>query len=75
MSEKRMTLVEAKCELKANANLNFSHVVLLGNNDDGFYTEMHGGHAGNCCCNTHTDFVWRSEAAYTNESEIDAIRE
>lgn len=63
---------EAIENLKANINLNFSHAVLL-KNKDGYYTELHPGHAGNCCCNQHDDFVWREESAYTDESELEEI--
>jgi hypothetical protein len=64
---------EAIAELRNNINLNFSHAVLLRNDKDGYYTELHGGHAGNCCCNQHDDFVWREESPYTDESELDEI--
>ena len=72
MENKRMSLSEAKEELKDNINLNFSHAVLL-KDKDGYYTELHGGHAGNCCCCSHEDFVWRASGPYTHDSEIDTL--
>jgi hypothetical protein len=55
--------------LKKNINCNFAHAVLLQKNGD-YRVELHPGHAGNCCCNEHDDFVWRETAAYTYPSEL-----
>lgn len=52
-------------ELMANINCNFSHSVLLYDGRS-WYTELHSGHAGNCCCNDHDDFVWRETMPYTD---------
>lgn len=68
-----MRLREAKAELKRNINLNYTHAVLrvVGRS---YYTELHGGHAGNCCCNEADGFVWREESPYTDEQEIRDIQ-
>ncbi len=73
-----MTLAQAKKELLKNINMNFAHAVLLKTiinlkNEDGYYTEVHGGHAGNCCCNQHSDFVWREDSPYTDPQEVEEI--
>ena len=67
-----MTLAQAKKELLKNINMNFAHAVLL-KNEDGYYTETHGGHAGNCCCNQHDDFVWREDSPYTDPEEVEGL--
>lgn len=67
-----MTKKDALKELKKNINLNFAHAVLLQNNGS-YRTELHGGHAGNCCCCDHPDFVWREESVYTNPAELNEI--
>lgn len=67
-----MTLTQAKKKLLKNINLNFSHAVLLKNEED-YYIELHGGHAGNCCCNQHDDFVWRETSPYTDRQEVEGI--
>ena len=64
-----MTKQEAKKELEANINMHFTHAVLL-HNSEGYYTELHGGHAGNCCCCGHEDFVWRETSVYTYPAEL-----
>jgi len=64
---------EAIEELRQNINCNFTHAVLLKNSTRGYFTELHTGHAGNCCCNQHEDFVWREEAPYTNPEELETI--
>jgi len=69
-----MTKQEAIKKLKKNINLNFSHAVLLKNDDEDYRVELHGGHAGNCCCCDHHDFVWRQESPYTNPIEIDELK-
>lgn len=56
-------------ELKKNINCNFSHAVLLYDGRS-WRTELHGGHAGNCCCNDHDDFVWRETAPYTEPDDV-----
>lgn len=66
---------EALKELRANINRNFSHAVLLCDSKGSWRTELHSGHAGNCCCDEHKDFVWRETAPYTYPSEIDDITE
>jgi hypothetical protein len=68
-----MTKQDAIEELRANINLNFAHAVLLCNDNDGYYTDLHGGHSGNCCCNDHDDFVWREDSPYTDEDDLDEI--
>jgi len=68
-----MTFNEAKKSLKRNINLNFSHAVLL-KNGRGFEVEVHGGHAGNCCCNRDQDFLWRETAVVTLHKEIDNLK-
>lgn len=64
-----MTKKNAIRELKANINLNFSHAVLLYNGRS-WRTELHAGHAGNCCCNDHDDFVWRETTPYTDIDDM-----
>jgi hypothetical protein len=66
---------EAIKELKHNINCNFSHAVLLCDSKGSWRTELHPGHAGNCCCDEHKDFVWRETSPYTDPSEIDDITE
>lgn len=68
-----MNARDAKRELKANINLNFSHAVLLRDKSGSWRTELHGGHAGNCCCNEHKDFIWREESPYTDPVEVDEL--
>ena len=67
-----MTLAQAKKELLENINMNFVHAVLL-KNEDGYYTEVHSGHGGNCCCDQHSDFVWREDSAHTDLEEVEEI--
>lgn len=67
-----MTLAQAKKELMKIINMKFAHAVLL-QNEDGYYTELHSGHAGNCCCNQHSDFVWRETSPYTDPDEVEEI--
>jgi len=50
----------------------FAHAVLL-KDEDGYYCELHGGHAGNCCCNQHEDYIWREDTPYTYPDVIDEI--
>ena len=64
-----MTKKDAIEKLGLNINLNFSHAVLLKDGDN-YYTELHGGHAGNCCCCDHPNFVWREECPYTDPQEL-----
>jgi len=59
-------------ELKNNINVNFCHAVLLRDADE-YYTELHSGHAGNCCCDDHENFVWREESGYTDPDELNYI--
>lgn len=61
----QMTLDEAIEELQDNINLRGAHAVLLRDATHGYRTELHAGHAGNCCCDRHPGFVWREEAPYT----------
>ena len=68
-----MKKYEALKELEQNINLNFAHAVLLKNKKNEYRTELHSGHAGNCCCAGHQDFVWREELPYTDPEEIQAI--
>lgn len=68
-----MTKKQAIKELRCNINLNFCHAVLLHNKQDGYYTELHPGHAGNCCCNQHRDFVWREGGPYTDPTVLNEI--
>lgn len=68
-----MTKSAAKKELARNINCNFSHAVLLRDNAGSYRTELHAGHAGNCCCNQHEDFVWRETAVYTDPAELEEI--
>lgn len=68
-----MTLIEAKKELTININTKHGHIVLLQEDDNSYYVEMHAGAANNCCCNEHENFVWREENIYTELSEIDSI--
>jgi len=68
-----MDAKSAQRELLANINLNFSHAVLLRDKRGSWRTELHGGHAGNCCCDQHEDFVWREESPYTEPSEVREI--
>ncbi len=63
---------EAIEELRRNINCNFSHAVLL-KGDAGYRTELHPGHAGNCCCDQHEDFVWRETSPYTDPDELGEI--
>lgn len=65
-----MNIREAKKELLANINCNFSHAVLLRDKKGSWRTELHGGHAGNCCCDDHSDFVWRETSPYTDPADV-----
>ena len=69
-----MTLRQAKKELHANINLGQSHAVLL-HNQSGYYTALHTGFAGHCCCDDHNDYIWREASPYTDTSELDDIDE
>jgi hypothetical protein len=68
-----MEKAEAIEELKLNINGKHGHAVLLQGDDGCWYTELHAGHAGNCCCNQRRDFVWREESPYTDPEELDGI--
>jgi hypothetical protein len=76
LERERGNIVDAKTaqkELLININLNFSHAVLLRDKKGSWKTELHGGHAGNCCCDQHDDFVWREESPYTDPTEVRQI--
>ena len=73
LSYTKQTKEEAKEELKGNINVNFCHAVILENENLGYFVELHAGHAGNCCCDSDADFVWREDGVYTTEEEIDEI--
>ncbi len=68
-----MTKQAALKKLARNINCNFSHAVLLRDSTGSWRTELHPGHAGNCCCNQHLDFVWRETAPYTDPSDLEGI--
>ena len=67
-----MRLREAKQELLANINAGYSHAVLL-RDGRGYKTELHPGHAGNCCCNEDEGYVWSEQGPYTDPAEIREI--
>jgi len=64
---------EALKELERNINYRSTHAVLLCDEKGSYYTELHPGHAGNCCCCDHEDFVWREENPYTDPDELNEI--
>lgn len=71
----KMNKKEAIKYLKKNINLNFAHAVLLDNGNGQYRIEVHSGHAGNCCCNSHLDFIWRETRPYTSVYELAEIEE
>lgn len=66
-----MTKREAISELRRNINTG-GHAVLLRDGRS-WYTELHGGAAGNCCCDEHEDYVWRETSYYTDPVELRTI--
>lgn len=66
-----MTKRQAVSELRRNLNTG-GHAVLLRTGRS-WRTELHAGHAGNCCCNGHEDFEWREERIYTDLDELRTI--
>jgi hypothetical protein len=65
-----MKFKNAMQELKDNININFAHAALLYEKKCGFYTELHAGHAGNCCCDSDNRFVWCENSSYTNFNDM-----
>lgn len=72
--KKGLTLEEAIVEVKANININFTHVALF-KEPSGYLVELHCGHAGNCCCVDDEAFVWRQSAPYIETEEIEDLYE
>ena len=66
-----MSKREAIKELRRNINTG-GHAVLLREGRS-WRTELHTGHAGNCCCNDHDDYVWRETSYYTDPAELRTI--
>ena len=67
-----MSKQEAIRELGRNINTGGGHAVLLRAGRS-WYTELHAGAAGNCCCNEHEHYVWREASYYTNPAELRTI--